>query len=146
RAVTFANEALPALSATRLLLVCVLLLFAAGAGALYALGGGAGLPARSERRADRSAPAAPAEGAAPAAHGPRPRKADEAAGPWGKPVDGLAARLVVRPQYAVGQPITAVIEVKNTSGRARYLAPRLNPHLVDALTLEVVGPDGAQVR
>jgi RNA polymerase sigma factor (sigma-70 family) len=146
RAVMFAKEVLPTLSATRLLLACVLLLFAAGAGALYALGGGAEVPARSEGRADRGAPAAPAQGAAPAANGPEARKADEDAGPWGKPVDGLAARLVLRSRYAVGQPITAVVEVKNTSNKTRYLVPRLDPHLIDGLALEVVGPDGGQVR
>src|SRR5262249_22173813 len=35
---------------------------------------------------------------------------------------------------------------KNTSNRTRYLVPRLNPHYVDSLTLEIIGPDGAPVR
>src|SRR5262245_33732223 len=71
--------------------------------------------------------------------------APDAAGPWGEAVDGLACRLTVRPRYAIGQPITAVIEVKNTSDRTRYLVPRLDPVAVEHLAVEVVGPGGKKV-
>jgi RNA polymerase sigma factor (sigma-70 family) len=146
RAVTLAKGALPAVSAARPLLVCVLLLFTAGAAALYALGRGAGAEGGPEVRPGPGTAPAKVEGAGLAGDDLQAAKADAAGGPWGKPVDGLAARLVVRPRYAVGHPITATVEVKNTSDRTRYLAPRLDPQMVDSLTLEVVGPGGKQVR
>jgi hypothetical protein len=65
--------------------------------------------------------------------------------PWGKPVDSIACRLVLQPRYAVGQAISAVIELKNTSDRTRYLVPRLDPRAVEHLTLELVGPHGKKV-
>ncbi len=63
-------------------------------------------------------------------------------GAWGKPIDGLACRLVVKPRYVVGQVIDAVVEVKNTSDRVRYLVPRLDPFEVDSTTIELTGPKG----
>jgi hypothetical protein len=119
-------------------LLPALLLLAAGAGVLYAFGG------EPEQRADPGVnPAARPQTPEPV--GARP-KADHAGGPWGTPVDGLAARLVLQPRYAIGQPLSAVIEVKNTSQRTRYLVPRFDPHAIDFLTLEIVGPNGQKVR
>jgi RNA polymerase sigma factor (sigma-70 family) len=63
-------------------------------------------------------------------------------GPWGKAVDGMAARLVAQPRYVIGQPIATVIEVKNTSDRKRYLVPRLDPHDKEKLAVEITGPKG----
>src|SRR5581483_3269365 len=45
--------------------------------------------------------------------------------PWGTPVDGIACRLVVEPHYAIGQAITAAIEVKNVSKKRRYIVRHL---------------------
>jgi hypothetical protein len=71
-----------------------------------------------------------------------PRPEPETGGPWGKAVDGLAARLVARPRYVIGQPLAAVIEVKNTSDRKRYLVPRLDPHDKERLAVQITGPRG----
>ena len=64
------------------------------------------------------------------------------AGPWGDPVDGLSCRLVMQPRYVIGQAISAVIEVKNTSNKKRYAILDLDPFHMDSLTLEVIGPNG----
>jgi hypothetical protein len=72
------------------------------------------------------------------AHAAEPDKS----APWGEPVDGLACRLVLQQRYVVGQPITATIEVKNTSDKKRYFVPRLDPQAIEWLTLEVNGPSG----
>jgi hypothetical protein len=63
-------------------------------------------------------------------------------GAWGPAVDGLACRLVMAPRYLIGQPLSAVIEVKNTSDKTRYIVPRLDPQAIEYLTLEIVGPKG----
>ncbi len=62
--------------------------------------------------------------------------------PWGEPVDGMACRLVMQPRYVIGQAITAVIEVKNTSDKKRYLAPMLDPRTTRHLAVEISGPKG----
>jgi hypothetical protein len=64
-----------------------------------------------------------------------------AAAPWSKPVDGLACRLIVPPRFVIGEALTVVVEVKNTSTRKRYLVPRLDP-----LAVEIVGPRGKLAR
>jgi hypothetical protein len=74
-----------------------------------------------------------------AQQGPKP-PAD--AGPWGAPVDGIACRLTMKPGYVTGQNISAVIEVKNTSDKKRFLIPGLNPLAIEHLTLEITGPTG----
>jgi hypothetical protein len=61
---------------------------------------------------------------------------------WGKPVDGLTCRLSVKPTYVIGQTISAVVEIKNTSDKKRYLVPRLDPLAIDHLTVEIDGPKG----
>jgi hypothetical protein len=66
--------------------------------------------------------------------------------PWGKPVDGLACRLVVQSRYVIGEPITAVVEVKNTSDKTRYLVPRLDPQAIEHLAVEILGPTGQKVH
>jgi hypothetical protein len=71
---------------------------------------------------------------------PGKEAADKSA--WGEPVDGLACRLVMQPRYVVGQAISAVIEVKNTSDKKRYAILDLDPYHMDSLTLEVIGPNG----
>src|SRR6185295_3308644 len=48
------------------------------------------------------------------------KKLDDSRVPWSKAVDGLACRLTVQPRYTVGQPLTAVIEIKNVSDKTRY--------------------------
>jgi hypothetical protein len=68
-------------------------------------------------------------------------EANEAA-PWGKAVDGLVCRLVLEPRYAIGQAIGAVIEIKNTSDRRRYLVPRLDPQFRESLAIDITGPKG----
>jgi RNA polymerase sigma factor (sigma-70 family) len=146
RAVTLAKGALPTLSAPRFVLVCVLFLFAAGAGALYAFGHGAGPEASPDQRPEAEAPVVRAEGGVAPANVPGPAKAEVGAGPWGKPVDGLAARLTVRPRYAIGQAITVTVEVKNVSDRKRYLVPRLDPQFPDHLALEITSPSGRKIR
>jgi hypothetical protein len=62
--------------------------------------------------------------------------------PWGGAVDGIACRLVVQPRYVIGQAISAVVEVKNTSDKKRYLAPVLDPRSTKHLTVEISGPNG----
>ena len=64
------------------------------------------------------------------------------AGPWGETVDGLACRLTMPPRFVIGQAISAVIEVKNTSDKKRFIIPQLYPYHIDILTLEVTGPNG----
>ena len=64
------------------------------------------------------------------------------AGPWGEPVDGIACRLTMQPRYVIGQAISAVIEVKNTSNKKRYVILYLDPYQIDTLTLDVTGPQG----
>jgi hypothetical protein len=61
---------------------------------------------------------------------------------WGKSVDGLAGRLIVTPRCAVGQAISVVIEIKNTSNKRRYFVPRLDPLASEWLTVGVSGPNG----
>ena len=64
------------------------------------------------------------------------------AGSWGDAVDGMACRLVMQPLYVTGQAISAVIEVKNTSDKKRFLVPRLDPLAIEHLTVELTGPNG----
>jgi hypothetical protein len=78
-----------------------------------------------------------------AQEGPKPPTGLPAdAGPWGAPVDGIACRLTMKPGYVTGQNISAVIEVKNTSDKKRFLIPGLNPLAIEHLTLEITGPTG----
>src|SRR5437763_195740 len=68
--------------------------------------------------------------------------AGEPGGAWGKPVDGLACRLVLESRYVIGQPIMPVIEIKNLCDRKRYIAMHPYPFRLNARTLEVSGPNG----
>jgi hypothetical protein len=78
-----------------------------------------------------------------AQEGPKPPTGLAAdAGPWGAPVDGIACRLTMKPGYAIGQLISAVVEVKNTSDKTRFLVPWLDPRAIEHLTLEITGPTG----
>jgi hypothetical protein len=63
--------------------------------------------------------------------------------PWGDAVDGIACRLTLQPSYANGQALSAVIEVKNTSDKKRFIVPRLDPVAIEHLTLEIKGPNGS---
>jgi hypothetical protein len=63
-------------------------------------------------------------------------------GGWGPVVDGLACRLVMQPRYLIGQALSAVVEVKNTSDKTRCIVPRLDPQAIEHLTLEITGPKG----
>ncbi len=69
-------------------------------------------------------------------------KAAENGGPWGKAVDGLACRLTVQPRYTVGQPITAVIEIKNISDKRRYIIRYLDLYHPNYVSLTIDGPKG----
>jgi hypothetical protein len=71
-----------------------------------------------------------------------PEAPKTSAGACGLPVDGLACRLVMAPRYLIGQPLSAVIEVKNTSGKTRYIVPRLDTQSIEHLALEIQGPKG----
>lgn len=60
---------------------------------------------------------------------------------WGPAVDGLACRILLDARYVAGQPIAPVFEIKNVSGRKRYIVKRPSPfRLNDALDLS--GPPG----
>jgi len=66
--------------------------------------------------------------------------------PWGKTVDGLACRLLVCPEYCVGQPISAVVEVKNLSERTRHVVPLLSIQYKRRAKLTVTAPNGKPLR
>jgi hypothetical protein len=126
---------------SRLLLATLLVLLAG------AVAGGGRFALRSPGQTPKDGPAGPAlepaAGRNLARHANRAQEPQpEAAGPWGKTVDGLAARLVAQPRYVIGQPIDAVIEVKNTSDRKRYLVPRLDPYDKEKLAVQITGPQG----
>lgn len=61
---------------------------------------------------------------------------------WGKPVDGLACRLVMQPRYVVGEVMAAVVEVKNTSDKKRLIVPEFDPRFKDSVSIEINGPKG----
>jgi hypothetical protein len=66
--------------------------------------------------------------------------------PWGKTVDGLACRVLVNPTYVIGQPVSAVVEIKNTSKRERHFVQIFSPKNKATVTLGVTGPDGKRLR
>jgi hypothetical protein len=72
----------------------------------------------------------------------QPGKEEVEKNPWSDPVDGMSCRLVIHPRYVTGQAISAVIEVKNTSEKKRYLALKLDPRTTKHLSLEITGPKG----
>ena len=72
----------------------------------------------------------------------RQDKAADEGGPWGKAVDGLECRLTVQPRYTVGQPLTAVIEIKNVSDKKRYVIGFLDPLATNYVSLTITGPKG----
>jgi hypothetical protein len=61
---------------------------------------------------------------------------------WGKPVDGLVCRLTLQPSYAVGQPITATIEIKNISNKNRFIIRFLELQAIDYVSVSIDGPKG----
>src|SRR5262249_20363818 len=69
-------------------------------------------------------------------------KGPEEACPWGEPVDGIAARIVVQPRYVVGQTITAVMELKNVSKKKRYVIQTFDPSRTEYTVMSVSGPQG----
>lgn len=142
-ALTLAKGALHAMTVSRSALVTLMLLVLSG------LGAGAAVWAATQPSPQTAAPPTqgPALALAPAEKAPPPAQEDDfpTDGPWGKPVDGLAARLRVRLAYAVGQPITAIVEIKNTSDKKRFLVPRLDPHAKEWLTLDITGPNGGKI-
>lgn len=100
-------------------------------------------PAEPQVAAAEPAQAPPAAKAAPAEEKTAPIL--EASGPWGTAVDGVACRITVPTRVVVGEPIPAIIEVKNTSDRKRYLFPMLNPEAIEHMTLEITNPKGEKV-
>jgi len=64
--------------------------------------------------------------------------------PWGKTVDGLACRLTVPASTRIGEPITLVVELKNVSGKKRYLLSQTSFYYGDYAQLRVTGPDGKE--
>src|SRR5438034_125183 len=71
-----------------------------------------------------------------------PQTKTDDGGPWGKPVDGLVCRLTVQPRYAVGQAISAVIEVKNVSDKKRFIIRHLHLGASQYLPVTIEGPQG----
>jgi RNA polymerase sigma factor (sigma-70 family) len=140
-AVLLARAALSGMALRRLALAgwLVLLTIAVGGGLLTLAGASATVPP-----AEVEAPAAPRDDGAPAevAAVAQPAAPAEPETPWGDPVDGLAARIVLAPRFTVGQAITAVIEVKNTTDRKRYIVPRLDPQFKESLAVQITGPKG----
>jgi hypothetical protein len=67
-------------------------------------------------------------------------KTEDKGGPWGKEVDGLSCRLTMQPRYAIGQPIPAVIEVKNSSDKKRYIFGQLDPRYSEFVSIRIDGP------
>ncbi len=76
-----------------------------------------------------------------------PALAEEKTAPWGKDVEGLSCRIVVPAEVVPGQPIRAIIEVRNQSKQMRFLDKRLYPQNTDrAKPLSIRGPDGKPIR
>ena len=48
--------------------------------------------------------------------------------PWGEATGGLACRLLTLPEYCVGEPVWAIVEVTNTSDRAIYFHNVMDIH------------------
>src|SRR5258708_40296639 len=69
-------------------------------------------------------------------------KGPEEACPWGEPIDGISARIVVQPRYVVGQTIRAVMELKNVSKKKRYIIRSFDPTSTEYTVLSVSGPQG----
>ncbi len=72
--------------------------------------------------------------------------ADEPPTPWGKSVDGLACRLIVRENYCLGETITVIVEIKNLSKEKRFILDRFNIMLNRHAKLAGVGPGGKRLR
>jgi len=66
--------------------------------------------------------------------------------PWGKAHDGLQCRFLVRAEFTLGEPIEAVIEVRNASDRQRYVADLFNVQYTRRAKLSVTGPGGKALR
>lgn len=75
--------------------------------------------------------------------GPAQADAADPNGPWGQPVDGLRARLILQGRsFCIGRPVPAVFEIQNVSKRTRYLAAIFDPHRKKLFVLKVVDPNG----
>ncbi|HYV37641.1 MAG TPA: hypothetical protein VE988_18190, partial [Gemmataceae bacterium] len=77
-----------------------------------------------------------------AAHLQQPAKGADKGGPWGKAVDGMVCRLTIAPKLTVGQPISAVIEIKNVSDKTRYIIRHLDLETRTFMSLVIKGPNG----
>jgi RNA polymerase sigma factor (sigma-70 family) len=134
-AALMANGLLRAMALRRLALATwLVLLTALVGGGFLALASGGGWPANGPL------PPGALQAGAGEAGGLKPPAGPDT--PWGEPVDGLACRLVIAPRFATGQAIAAVIEVKNTTDKTRFLVPRLDPHDMKALAVDITGPKG----
>ncbi|MGE3807854.1 MAG: hypothetical protein AB7K24_24585 [Gemmataceae bacterium] len=75
-----------------------------------------------------------------------PLPASAAQAPWGEEVDGLSCRLLVEPAATHGQPIRAVVQIRNNSKRVRYIFNHFDLSMTDHHQLAIKGPDGKPVR
>ena len=66
--------------------------------------------------------------------------------PWGKPLHGLQCRLLVDPEYCVGQAIGARLEIRNVSGADVYLVHVFDIRFTRRVRATVIGPDGKQLK
>ncbi len=71
---------------------------------------------------------------------------EEKTTPWGKEVDGLSCRLTVPAKVTHGQPIRAVLEIRNNSKVTRYPCNQLDPLFREFCTLAVTGPGGKALQ
>jgi hypothetical protein len=62
--------------------------------------------------------------------------------PWDEPVDGLACRVLMQPDYCLGESLWAIVEVKNVSDRAVYFHNALDAQFPAFCAFEIRGPGG----
>jgi hypothetical protein len=75
-----------------------------------------------------------------------PPKPAENPTPWGEPVDGMACRLTMKPEYCLGEVVSATVELKNASEKERTILPIFDFKDKRRAELEITGPDGERLR
>lgn len=71
---------------------------------------------------------------------------DEQSVPFGKPVDGIALRLIAPAEVCPGQAINLTVQVKNLSQRERYLPEIFGFASAQHVKLEIKGPNGKLLK
>lgn len=66
--------------------------------------------------------------------------------PWGKPSQGLACRLLLNGDYCDGEPVHAIVEVRNVSDAEISIPNVFDFDSKSVARLQVVGPDGKAVK